>query len=231
MAKGDQIYVYREFLNLQGAYEHHGIDCGDGSVIHYRKPSEIIERTSLETFARGGMIYTREYSPSGYQFIADVVVRRAESRLGEQKYNLLFNNCEHFATWCKTGISDSRQIRDFVPVITHLQAAGLYEPLKRSLVGADPDNAKTLLHGALGNLKVSWDEIQPRYKTALEEIETWNKVAVEALARNRDDLARRALERKVAAKKEADRYKEELDRLAAMTENVLKTLVIADRVS
>lgn len=46
--RGDQIYAHRELLNLQGIYEHHGIDCGDGSVIHYRKPSETIEQTSIE---------------------------------------------------------------------------------------------------------------------------------------------------------------------------------------
>ena len=31
-------------------------------------------------------------------------------RLGEQDYNLLFNNCEHFATWCKTGLHRSGQV-------------------------------------------------------------------------------------------------------------------------
>ena len=31
-------------------------------------------------------------------------------RLGEQDYNLLFNNCEHFATWCKTGRHRSGQV-------------------------------------------------------------------------------------------------------------------------
>jgi hypothetical protein len=228
MAKGDQIYVYREFLNLRGAYEHHGIDCGDGSVIHYRKPSEVIERTSLETFTRGGRVYVRQDPRAGFYFIPDVVVQRAEGRLGERKYNLLFNNCEHFATWCKTGISESRQIEEFVPIITHLQATGLYEPLKRSLVGTDPDNARSLLNGALSDLKVSWDEIQPKYKTAIEEVETWNRVAIEALGRNRDDLARGALHRKVTAKKDAGRYKEQLDQIASMTENVLKSLVIAN---
>ena len=30
--------------------------------------------------------------------------------LGEQNYNLLFNNCEHFATWCKTGRHRSGQV-------------------------------------------------------------------------------------------------------------------------
>lgn len=37
-------------------------------------------------------------------------VRRAESRLGEASYNLLTDNCEHFAIWCKTGVSESYQV-------------------------------------------------------------------------------------------------------------------------
>lgn len=41
---------------------------------------------------------------------AEAVIRRAESRLGETGFNLGLNNCEHFASWCKTGISSSRQI-------------------------------------------------------------------------------------------------------------------------
>ena len=31
------------------------------------------------------------------------VVKRARSRIGQRGYSLLYNNCEHFATWCKTG--------------------------------------------------------------------------------------------------------------------------------
>ncbi|MGM0369520.1 MAG: lecithin retinol acyltransferase family protein [Bacillota bacterium] len=38
-------------------------------------------------------------------------VERAKSRLGEKDYNLVVNNCEHFAIWCKTGISESYQIK------------------------------------------------------------------------------------------------------------------------
>lgn len=37
-------------------------------------------------------------------------VSRALSRLGEDKYNLVLNNCEHFAIWCKTGVSESLQV-------------------------------------------------------------------------------------------------------------------------
>ena len=31
----------------------------------------------------------------------DEIIERAKSRLGERKYNALFNNCEHFAYWCR----------------------------------------------------------------------------------------------------------------------------------
>ena len=42
---------------------------------------------------------------------ADTVVLRARRRLGERKYSLFHNNCEHFALWCKTGISSSGQVK------------------------------------------------------------------------------------------------------------------------
>ena len=29
--------------------------------------------------------------------------------MGTGGYNVVFNNCEHFATWCRTGIAASRQ--------------------------------------------------------------------------------------------------------------------------
>lgn len=31
-------------------------------------------------------------------------------RLGEERYNLMLNNCEHFAVWCKTGQHRSSQV-------------------------------------------------------------------------------------------------------------------------
>ena len=45
-------------------------------------------------------------------------VQRARSKIGEKQYNLVFNNCEHFAVWCKTGLSESRQINDLIRLIT-----------------------------------------------------------------------------------------------------------------
>lgn len=48
---------------------------------------------------------------TGYHlFSPEETVERAKSRLGEDKYSLVFNNCEHFAIWCKTGVHESHQV-------------------------------------------------------------------------------------------------------------------------
>ena len=44
-------------------------------------------------------------------------VKRAEGKLGESNYNLVFNNCEHFAVWCKTGKRESSQVQRFLEAI------------------------------------------------------------------------------------------------------------------
>ncbi|WP_373479327.1 lecithin retinol acyltransferase family protein [Geminocystis sp.] len=221
MAFGDQIFVWREFANLSGVYQHHGIDIGDGSVIHYRKPSEVIEQTSFETFSKNNRVYSREY-PAGFCFIPDVTVKRAFSRLGENQYNLLFNNCEHFATWCKTGVSESQQIKDFIPAINKLDTFSLLDPLKQAFNGYDSDNNKNIVNTALDQIRTVWDQIQPQYRQNLDEIDIWEKVAKKAIINNRDDLAREAIKRKKDHEKKAASLEKELEKLAIMTENLLK---------
>lgn len=44
-------------------------------------------------------------------------IERARSQIGKHDYNLVFNNCEHFALWCKTGIHESKQIDQLLDVI------------------------------------------------------------------------------------------------------------------
>lgn len=84
---------------------HHGIYCGNEEVIHYINGSKIC-KTPLSKFSKKQRIrikyYHKHYSQAR-------VVKRAEQRLGERKYNLIFNNCEHFASWCKTGKSRCQQ--------------------------------------------------------------------------------------------------------------------------
>jgi hypothetical protein len=42
----------------------------------------------------------------------DKVVARARSMLGQSGYDLIFNNCQHFATWCVTGEHHSAQVEN-----------------------------------------------------------------------------------------------------------------------
>lgn len=50
----------------------------------------------------------------------DETIKRAQTRLGESEYSLLSNNCEHFALWCKTNISESYQISNLIKDIRQL---------------------------------------------------------------------------------------------------------------
>ncbi|MCV7303508.1 lecithin retinol acyltransferase family protein [Mycobacterium barrassiae] len=59
-------------------------------------------------FALDSIVHVREYSDKDDP---NTVVGRAESKLGSKEYNLVTNNCEHFATWCCTGRIASQQVR------------------------------------------------------------------------------------------------------------------------
>lgn len=52
-----------------------------------------------------------------YLYSPEETVSRAKSKIGTKGYNLFTNNCEHFAIWCKTNISESHQINDLLDII------------------------------------------------------------------------------------------------------------------
>lgn len=109
MARGDHVYVRRG-----RRYTHHGIDCGDGSVIHYagtRGTVRRVARSPIEEFAAGSEVLVRTYET---RLGADEAIANAESRLGFSGYHLVRNNCEHFAAWCCTGRAASTQVRRWV---------------------------------------------------------------------------------------------------------------------
>ena len=108
MSAADHLQVPRQ----HGLFLHHGIDLGDGSVAHYLEGREIL-RSPLADFSRGEPVAVVPYA-AGDCSPAGVTLRRAMGRLGEQNYNLLFNNCEHFAHWCKTGRHRSAQVEDLL---------------------------------------------------------------------------------------------------------------------
>jgi hypothetical protein len=95
------------------AYTHHGIYVGQGRAVQYgglsfglrRGP---VEEVGLAEFSSGRAIWIR--SPGATSLNRDEVVRRARSRLGENRYHVLKNNCEHFCEWCVSGEHRSYQV-------------------------------------------------------------------------------------------------------------------------
>jgi hypothetical protein len=214
MARGDQIYAMREVVGIP--YEHHGIDRGDGSVIHYSKQGEaVIKRTTLDTFARGGVVRVKRQPTA---FIPSLVIERAESRLGEREYDLFFNNCEHFANWCKTGQSECKQLDSFGLNLERIklpQVADLAREAAQRATGDFPAQPTyELFQTALENVAIATRTLLPAYEEAVHERDTWHQVAQRALAKDREDLARAALYKKVAADKKASEIKANLTQLS-----------------
>jgi Lecithin retinol acyltransferase len=94
-------------------YVHHGIYVGDGQVVHYSGLAQglrrgPIELATLTEFSRGRPLW--EVAEPLRRFSGTEAARRAISRIGEDRYHVLTNNCEHFTGWCLHGIARSEQV-------------------------------------------------------------------------------------------------------------------------
>jgi hypothetical protein len=117
MARGEHVYVLQRYRGIP--YQHHGIDMGDGTVVHLAPAagqrlalfpgsgSFSVRRESLKTFSGGKPFKVIKHDKP---LPADEVVARAAQLVGSGDYDLLENNCEHFATLCATGEANSRQV-------------------------------------------------------------------------------------------------------------------------
>jgi Lecithin retinol acyltransferase len=98
-------------------YLHHGIYVGGGNVVHYagyvngliRRP---VEEVKLARFRAGRSLWLATKSKS--DFDRSEVIQRARSRIDENRYRLLTNNCEHFCEWCLNGEQRSYQVEALV---------------------------------------------------------------------------------------------------------------------
>ena len=109
-------------------YWHHGILVGEGSVIHYTsspfRGNGEVKRVRLRTFAGGRRVYV---IPSEADR-PDLVLQRAFSKLGESKYCLATNNCEHFAYYCRSGKGESGQVKNVFSLAADVILSSFYFP-------------------------------------------------------------------------------------------------------
>lgn len=111
-----------------GNIYHYGVYVSDSEVIQFGvapnqrgaiTDSEVeVLSTDIDTFINGeflevGVLDKKEQKN---RVPADKTVEMARGRLGERGYNILYNNCEHFATECVLGerkCAQADSVRDF----------------------------------------------------------------------------------------------------------------------
>ncbi|QDT08334.1 lecithin retinol acyltransferase family protein [Stieleria marina] len=161
MAKGDHFFVWRRQLGVP--FQHHAIDVGDGTAVHFTDgvggvagPGHgtkdfVVMHTSIATVTQEGRckIHIIEHARS---LDADEVVERAISQVGRKGYHLMFDNCEHFASWCAVDREESGQIRI---ACERLAATSVKTMAAGTLRLASRHGAKRLLRGASGWMLVA----------------------------------------------------------------------------
>lgn len=126
---GDVLSVNR------GIYKHYGVYVGNDTVVHFSGGEEFelsakracIRKTSLKNFRKNDEIQIETRCCESYS--RKETVMRALGAVGTEKgkYALTWNNCEHFANWCRYGEKHSSQVEQFVSKVggLGLLAAGV----------------------------------------------------------------------------------------------------------
>ncbi|KAK3595023.1 hypothetical protein CHS0354_002292 [Potamilus streckersoni] len=142
---GEHSSHYFKFLRKRiSAYRHHGIverivqasrQTAEVTLIHFYKEDNVIKvRKQTKTYnLTYDELYIIEYQYPRYN--PDTIIQRAESVLEQsengdlfESYNLLTQNCEHFATWCVLGKKVSLQV--------HTRFNNIMQMLRNSFAGA-----------------------------------------------------------------------------------------------
>jgi hypothetical protein len=113
LAEGEEPALGSHLVTPRAGFAHHGIYVGCGRVVHYgslvrglhRGP---VEEVSLSRFTHGYTLWVRADGKA--RFGPEEVILRARSRIGENDYRLLSNNCEHFCEWCMRDEHRSEQV-------------------------------------------------------------------------------------------------------------------------
>ena len=89
---------------------HYGIYVSDSEVIQYgngndifnSKENVVVNVTTIDSFLNGKFLEVREYSflEKLKKNSKEKIIDLAKSRIGEAKYDILNNNCEHFVNEC-----------------------------------------------------------------------------------------------------------------------------------
>ncbi|STB71351.1 lecithin retinol acyltransferase family protein [Clostridium baratii] len=184
----------------RGLYYHHGIYISNDEVIHFtgREDDNILDwskpeviKTDLKYFLKEGMLEVKEYNDEelNYLYPVEHIIKYARACLGDKGYNLIFNNCEHFANVCTLGKFRSRQVEKVFNAILE----GTYKGSeKMSFLGSVGGFFKNLFGGSNGgNRSTSSVSYEPD-KARIAEIEADTKLRLAGMEKERVDIMKNA---------------------------------------
>lgn len=131
-APGDMIRV-----PLGGIY-HYGIYVSDEEVIQFGlapsrqnllRDSEVeVLASDIDAFLAGGFLEVCEFDRKERKKnrSPEQVIAFARSKIGMRGYHILYNNCEHFATECVTGVAVCRQAEDVRAMFRNMPVVDVY---------------------------------------------------------------------------------------------------------
>lgn len=141
---GDAVVVKKEAF---GILDHYVIYLGVDNrgqhkfIANYSKGIQFIQELELINFLKS-YIPVRLNRFLGNELQRMSAVNRALSRLNENAYNLILNNCEHFANWVQKGLPKSEQVDDVGKALA-ITGAGI------GLIGAASKNENAAAIGFL----------------------------------------------------------------------------------
>ena len=164
----DHIKVWRNSF-----YTHHGIFVSNNEIIHFASrdgdnltgSDNEIHKTDLRSFLRGGILEVKVYNSEELAQLnpPNVIVKIARSLVGDDGYNLVFNNCEHFANYCTLGEHRSHQVEKVINPI-----------IRRNSMWPFGNKDKNITTTIYEPDKVRVAEIENKTKLLLKELEAKN---------------------------------------------------------
>ena len=121
-----------------GTIYHFGIYVSDSEVIQFGLPPsrrsnlsdssvEVIS-SDIDGFLAGGFLEVCEFDKKEKKKnrTPEQTVKYARSKLGTRGYNILYNNCEHFANECVSGVQICRQAQDIRELFKNMPIVDVY---------------------------------------------------------------------------------------------------------
>lgn len=113
-------------------YYHYGVLYDDGIVCNYtglhsddiEHPENIkVRLSSLSDFIKDGILEVKLHNEN--MLSVDEIKKRCDSYIGKSEfngslYNLVSNNCEHFARWACENVTKSKQVDDIFNMLSSL---------------------------------------------------------------------------------------------------------------